>query len=110
MSTLDAAQKRLEDALRRVETALGQRPRAAAAGAATGPQFDVSAFERELARLGAERDALAGDVDELRRECGRLIEALDAVQRDNAELRQINEQVARRLDGTIDELQRLLEA
>lgn len=109
MSTLDAAQKRLEDALRRVETALGQRPRGA--GASAGPQqFDASAFERELAQLGAERDALAGDVDALRRECDRLSEALDAVQRDNAELRQINEQVARRLDGTIDELQRLLEA
>ena len=108
MSTLDAAQKRLEDALRRVETALGQRPRVA--DASGGPQFDVSAVERELAQLGAERDALAGDVDALRRECDRLSEALDAVQRDNAELRQINEQVARRLDGTIDELQRLLEA
>jgi chromosome segregation ATPase len=109
MSSLDAAQKRLEDALRRVETALGQRPRGGA-GVSPGPQYDASAFERELAQLGAERDALAGDVDELRRECGRLSEALDAVQRDNAELRQINEQVARRLDGTIDELQRLLEA
>ena len=108
MSSLDAAQKRLEDALRRVETALVQRP--GGAGASSGPHFDVAAFERELVQLGAERDALAADVDRLRDECGRLSEALDAVQRDNAELRQINEQVARRLDGTIDELQRLLEA
>ena len=103
MSSLDAAQKRLEDALRRVEAALIERPRGAA-------QPDASAFERELAQLDAERDALANDADELRRERDRLSEALEAVQRDNALLRLINEQVARRLVGTIGELQRLLEA
>lgn len=101
MSSLDAAQRRLEHALRRIEAAAARR-RAGGADPATPAGA--------LADIGAERDALSSSVSELRDECGRLNEALEAVQRDNAALRRANEEAARRLDGTIDELQQLLEA
>jgi predicted nucleic acid-binding Zn-ribbon protein len=107
MSSLDAAQRRLEDALKRVEAAMGRRPKPVAVA---GGQFDGSALEHALAQMGAERDALSENVNQLRDECGRLNEALDAAHRDNVALRRVNEEVARRLDGTIDELQQLLDA
>ncbi len=104
MSSLDAAQRRLDDALKRVEAALGQRAQGA------GPSDGSPAAARTLATVGAERDALSDHVSQLREECERLNEALAAAQRNNTALRQVNEEVARRLDGTIDELQQLLEA
>jgi chromosome segregation ATPase len=107
MSSLDAAQRRLEDALKRVEAAVVRRPRAVAVADGS---FDGSDLEQALAQVGAERDALSEDVSRLRDECGRLNEALDAAHRDNTALRRVNEEVARRLDGTIDELQQLLDA
>ncbi len=108
MSSLDAAQRRLEDALKRVEAVTGQRRVQEGVGGA-GP-FDASTLERALAKVGAERDALSENVGRLREECGRLNEALEAAHRDNETLRRVNEEVARRLDGTIDELQLLLDA
>ena len=108
MSSVEAAQQRLEAALRRVEAALArQRP---VGGVGGGGHGDPPMLERALAELGAERDALSNDVGALRDECGRLNEALDQAQRDNAALRRVNDEVARRLDGTIDELQQLLDA
>ena len=109
MSSVEAAQRRLEEALRRVEAAL-TRPRVQGEAGDGGGQSDASTLERARATLGAERDALASDVGALRHECGRLNEALDEAQRDNAALRRVNDEVARRLDGTIDELQQLLDA
>ena len=98
MSSLEAAQRRLEDALRRIEAAASRRATTDGGDGAPGTAFL------------AERNALVEGVGQLRGECERLNEALDAAQRDNEALRRLNEEVARRLDGTIDELQQLLEA
>jgi DNA-binding PucR family transcriptional regulator len=103
MSSFDAAQRRLEHALRRIEAAASRGARGAGAAGS-------SARAGAPAEPDAERDALSLTVNQLREECGRLQEALDAAQRENAALRRANDEVARRLDGTIDELQQLMEA
>jgi flagellar export protein FliJ len=103
MSKLETAQRRLDQAVRRLEAALARR---------MGPPGDAAAlaeYERVLAQLGGERDHLAGDLEVLRAECDRLSTALSEAQREGQTLRQVTEQVASRLDGSIAEIDRLLE-
>lgn len=73
----------------------------------TAPGADL---ERELHTVVAERDALARDVAVLRSECDRLSAALREVQEDKRSLQEVTDAVARRLDGSIDELDRMLES
>jgi chromosome segregation ATPase len=87
MSSLDAAERRLGRALERLEVALARG-----------------------ARLEGDDPALASEVTALRGECVRLNQALDETRRERQQLRRIVDQVADRLDGTIAEIDELLEA
>jgi predicted nucleic acid-binding Zn-ribbon protein len=98
MSQLEAAQQHLTEALRRLESALMRR-------LMSGAPAD---FERAFAALTAERDDLARDVDMLRKECDRLSAALSEIQRDHRDLRDVTGHVARRIDGSIAEIDHLL--
>jgi flagellar export protein FliJ len=103
MAKLETAQRRLDQAVRRLEAALARR---------MGPPGDAAAlaeYERVLTQLGGERDHLASDLVALRGECDRLSTALSEAQRERQALRQVTDQVARRLDGSIAEIDRLLE-
>jgi hypothetical protein len=99
MSDMDIANQHLAQALRRFEAALARRLARAPNGAA----------EQTLARVGGERDDLARDVGALRAECDRLSAALSEAEETNQALRQVTHQVAERLDGSIAELDHLLE-
>jgi hypothetical protein len=66
-------------------------------------------YERAFAALTAERNDLARDVGMLRSECDRLNAALSAIERDHRNLREVTGQVAQRIDGSIAEIDRLLE-
>jgi hypothetical protein len=102
MSDFEKARAHLAEALKRLETAVARRlmrPPAAGAGGQKG-----------LGQLEAERDGLARDVGMLRGECDRLSAALSEMQRDNRNLREVTGHVAQRIDGSIAELDRLLEA
>ena len=101
MSQLEAAQKRLAEALTRLENALARRLTQGGAGAPAD-------YERALAALTAERSDLARDVGMLREECDRLSTALSEMQRDHRNLRDVTGHVARRIDGSIAEIDRLL--
>ena len=96
MSELETAQQHLELALQRFEDALARRL------AATGG-------DEGTAQLDSEREKLARDVGTLQAECDRLGSALSEAEREQKSLRAVNEDVAQRLDGSIDELNRLLE-
>ena len=102
MSQLQTAQQRLAQALRRLENALARRL-----------TQDLSAapaeYQRALAAITAERDDLARDVGMLRSECDRLSAALSEMQRDHRNLRDLTGRVARRIAGSIAEIDRLLE-
>lgn len=102
MSQLEAAQQHLVEALRRLENALARRLMQPTAG--TPAEYD-----RALAALAAERDQLARDVGMLRGECDRLSATLSEIQRDHGNLRDVTGHVARRIDGSIAEIDRLLE-
>lgn len=102
MSELEAAKGRLIEALRRLEGALAER-------FAQPPPGSAAEYQRALAQITAERDALARDVDVLRTECDRLSATLSETERDNHNLRDVTTHVAERLDGSIAELDRLLE-
>ena len=102
MSQLQAAQQHLTEALRRLEHALARRLMQPASGA-------PAEVERAFAALTAERDDLARDVKMLRAECDRLSAALSDIQRDHRDLRDVTGHVARRIDGSIAEIDRLLE-
>ena len=102
MSQLQAAQQHLTEALKRLENALARRLTQPGSGAPAD-------YERALAALTAERDALARDVGMLRGECDRLTAALSDMQRDHRNLRDVTGHVARRIDGSIGEIDRLLE-
>jgi predicted nucleic acid-binding Zn-ribbon protein len=102
MSQLEPAKKHLAEALTRLEKALTQRLTQG------GPGAPVD-YERRLAALAAERNDLAGQVKMLREECDRLTTALNEVQRDHRNLRDVTGHVARRIDGSIAEIDRLLE-
>jgi hypothetical protein len=101
MSQLEAAQRHLTRALRRLEAALEHRV-SQSPGDAAGPD------PRVLADLTAERDQLAHNLGVLQDQCDRLSVALSEVQHDNRTLREVNGRVARRLDGSIAELDRLI--
>jgi hypothetical protein len=96
MSQLETAQRHLSRALRRLEAALERKLSQSGNGSA-GP-----------ATSGAEHAALNRDVALLRDQCDRLSVALNEAQHDNRTLREVNDQVARRLDSSIGELDRLL--
>jgi hypothetical protein len=102
MSEFATAQQHLAEALRRLESAVAKRlmrpPPAAGAGGS-----------QALQQLTAERDDLARDVAVLRSECDRLSAALSEVQRDHRNLREVTGDVAQRIDGSIAEIDRLLE-
>jgi hypothetical protein len=102
MSELETAQQRLTQSLKRLETAVARRlmrpPSAAGAGYGQGPQGTAE-----------ERPDLARDVDLLRSECDRLTAALSEIQRDHRNLREVTGHVAQRIDGSIAEIDRLLE-
>ena len=102
MSQLEAAQQHLANALRRLENALTHRLTQDGVGAPAD-------YERRLAALTAERNELARDVGMLRGECDRLSAALSEIQRNHHNLRDVTGHVARRIDGSIAEIDRLLE-
>jgi predicted nucleic acid-binding Zn-ribbon protein len=102
MAQLEAAQQHLEAALTRLENALARRLTHPLSGA---PED----LERAFAALTAERNDLARDVGMLRSECDRLSATLSAIQRDHRSLREVTGDVAQRIDGSIAEIDRLLE-
>ncbi len=99
MAELETAQRHLSDALKRLEAAVARRLSAA-------PSAE---YERAVEQLGAERDTLARDVAVLRSECDRLSEALRETEEENRAIRETTDAVARRLDGSIHDIDRLLE-
>jgi hypothetical protein len=102
MSEFETAHQHLAEALRRLETAVARRLMRPPPATGTG---DSQALEQ----LTAERDDLARDVTVLRSECDRLSAALSEVQRDHRNLREVTGHVAQRIDGSIAEIDRLLE-
>jgi SMC interacting uncharacterized protein involved in chromosome segregation len=99
MSELETAQEHLVDALRRLESAVMRRLMRS-----EGPEVQ-QAFEQMV----AEREGLARDVSALRSECDRLSAALSEMQRNHSSLRDVTSHVAQRIDGSIAEIDRLLE-
>ncbi len=97
MSALKIAEQHLNEALSRLEQVMARRL------AAADP--DQAAV---VNRLTQERDTLARDVDQLRAECERLAEALKSVERDHNDMRETTGMVARRLDNSIEELDRMI--
>jgi ubiquinone biosynthesis protein UbiJ len=95
MSQVHAAQQHLAEALRRLENALAHRLTQGGSGAPAD-------YERRLAAITAERNMLRG-------ECDRLSAALSGMQREHRNLRDVTGHVARRIDGSIAEIDRLLE-
>ena len=102
MSEFETAQQHLAEALRRLETAVARRLMRPPAAAGSGDRH-------ALEELTAERDDLARNVEVLRSECDRLSAALSEVQRDHRNLREVTGHVAQRIDGSIAEIDRLLE-
>lgn len=97
MGDMEAAQRHLTEALRRLEGALARRlSRAAPSGNGSD-------------HTGAAPPGFADDVAALREECQRLNSALDVAMRERDAVREAAGSVARRLDGSIEELDRLLE-
>jgi hypothetical protein len=101
MSQLEAAQRHLTRALKRLEAALEHRLTRSGAGPAAS---DLKA----VADVTAERDELVRNLAVLHEQCDRLSVALNEAQHDNRTLREINGQIGRRLEGSIGELDRLL--
>lgn len=101
MAELEAAQRHLTEALRRLESALARRL------SAGGPVPMVK--NGEVRDLVNERNALADHADSLRQECERLHDALKVAEQEREVARSAADSVARRLDGSIAELDRLLE-
>ncbi|MDX1541663.1 MAG: DUF4164 family protein [Geminicoccaceae bacterium] len=92
MGELEAAQRHLTEALRRLEGALARR--LSRGGGTNGQHADPG---------------IGGDVEALRDECQRLNAALDEALRERDVVRAAAGSVVQRLDGSIDELDRLLE-
>ncbi|MGH6914398.1 MAG: hypothetical protein ACREH3_11915 [Geminicoccales bacterium] len=102
MSEFATAQQHLAEALRRLEAAVARRLMRPPSAAGSGdPQV--------LEQLTAERDDLVRNVGMLRSECDRLSAALSDMQRDHRNLREVTSHVAQRIDGSIAEIDRLLE-
>jgi hypothetical protein len=99
MSEIETAQQHLARALKRLETAVARRLMRPPSAGATGYGQAAAGTTAEPAR----------DVDLLRRECDRLSAALGEIQREHRNLREVTSHVAERLDGSIAEIDRLLE-
>jgi septal ring factor EnvC (AmiA/AmiB activator) len=97
MSALDVAEHHLNEALSRLEQALAQRL------ASADPEHAAS-----VTKLADERDTLHRDIKALREECERLNTALDAAESDRDGLRRTTDEVAAKLDNSIDELDRMI--
>lgn len=97
MSALSLAEQHLNEALSRLEKVMARRL------AAADP--DQAAV---IDRLSGERDTLLQDVENLKAECTRLSEALQKTEREREEIKETTEQVASRLDGSIEELDRMI--
>ncbi len=97
MSALQIAEQHLNEALARLEQVMARRL------AAADP--DQAAV---IDRLTSERDTLLRDIDALRTECERLDEALKATSDEHDEIKATTEQVASRLDSSIEELDRMI--
>ena len=97
MSALKIAEQHLNEALSRLEQVMARR-----LAAADPDQVAV------IDRLTGERDALARDVDGLRAECERLGEALKRTEAERHDVKAATEEVADRLDRSIDELDRMI--
>lgn len=97
MSPLELAEQHLNEALSRLEQVMARRL------AAADP--DQAAV---IDRLSGERDALLSDVESLRVECERLGEALKSTQHEHNDIKATTEQVANRLDSSIEELDRMI--
>lgn len=98
MSALDIAEQHLNEALSRLEQALAQRL------SATDPDHVTA-----MTQLTDERNILRADVDALREECNRLSSALQTAEHDRDSARRMTNDVAARLDVSIEELDRLIE-
>jgi hypothetical protein len=101
MSQLEAAQRHLTRALKRLEGALERRLSQSGAGPGVSDP-------RVPAEIKAERDELVRNLAMLHEQCDRLSVALSEAQHDNRTLREMNGQIGRRLEGSIAELDRLL--
>lgn len=99
MAELETARRHVTEALQRLEAALVRR----LSGAPGGGSQDHSGT------LSAERDSLSRDVAALRGECERLTMAVREAEKQNQAMRDLTQSVARRLDGPISEIDRLLE-
>ena len=102
MSQLEAAQRHLTQALERLEDALALR-------LAQPPAGTPADYQRAFAEITAERNDLARDVRALRSECDRLSEALSAMQRDKRRPACGDRPGRPQVDGSIAEIDRLLE-
>lgn len=98
MATLEEAEKSLNQALERLETALKRRLVKANGGEPP----------RSLSGSDQEHDALRRDVAALGTECERLRAELHEVREENRSLREASTTVASRLDGSIAEIDRIL--
>ena len=98
MSVLDVAEQHLTEALSRLENALAARL------VASDPDQTAA-----LAKIASERDALRRDVEALRHECARLNAALREAEQGKDAMRKVTDEVAERLDGSIEELSRVIE-
>lgn len=100
MAELQEAERHLSEALGRLEAALAKRlDQAGAYQVPPGPVAD----------LARERDALRRDVAALGAECERLRAAMRAAEDENRALREASAAVASRLDGSISQIDRILE-
>jgi hypothetical protein len=99
MAELETARRHVSEALERLEAALVRRLSSAPGGGSQDNQGVVS----------AERDSLARDVTALRGQCERLTVAVREAEKQNQAMRDLAASVARRMDGPISEIDRLLE-
>lgn len=97
MSALKIAEQHLNEALSRLEQVMARRL------AAADP--DQAAV---INRLAHERDALVRDVENLRSECERLGTELKSVESERDSIKEATGRVANRLDGSIEELDRMI--
>ncbi len=102
MSTLGEAREHLEQAINRLDEAIGRRLDA------TGSQAG-GVSEETLDRLETERARLVAEFDSLRGEHAKLSDALNDAQKNYAASKVVNEAVAVRLDGVIGQLKTVLE-
>lgn len=95
MSAFETAERRLMDALARLEAAIVRLPRPDAIAAAT-------------AELETQRDVLERDCDLLRAECDRLRRELDALQARHARLEEAARAADEQLGATIGAIEEIL--